>query len=52
MQMGFSQGAMMTAALVALQQSGKCLQDLPPFKFCILFAGLKVSRDKLCGSFG
>ncbi|GIL60114.1 hypothetical protein Vafri_14749 [Volvox africanus] len=40
---GFSQGAAMSGALVALQRSGLRaeLSTLRPLRFCILFAGLK-----------
>ncbi|GLC77094.1 hypothetical protein PLESTF_001883600, partial [Pleodorina starrii] len=40
---GFSQGSVMSAALVALQRSGlrPQLAALRPLRFCILFAGLK-----------
>ncbi|PNH06768.1 putative hydrolase C22A12.06c, partial [Tetrabaena socialis] len=43
--MGFSQGSVMSSAMLALQLAGQ-LQNpdraaLPPIRFCILFAGLK-----------
>ncbi|MEW5312156.1 MAG: hypothetical protein WDW38_003804 [Sanguina aurantia] len=40
--MGFSQGSVLTAALVAMQLAGKMPSDIPPLKCCILFAGMKV----------
>ncbi|KAG2501437.1 hypothetical protein HYH03_001220 [Edaphochlamys debaryana] len=41
--MGFSQGAVMGSALVALQRSGRRpeLAELPPIRFAVLFAGMK-----------
>mmetsp|Transcript_4027 Transcript_4027/g.10029 ORF Transcript_4027/g.10029 Transcript_4027/m.10029 type:complete len:298 (-) Transcript_4027:173-1066(-) len=38
---GFSQGAIMASSLVALQRAGEALQDIPPLKFCVLFAGMR-----------
>ncbi|KAL6760730.1 serine hydrolase FSH [Haematococcus lacustris] len=39
---GFSQGAIMAAAVTGLQAAGLALQHLPRLKFCVLYAGMPV----------
>ncbi|KAG2447006.1 hypothetical protein HYH02_008160 [Chlamydomonas schloesseri] len=51
--MGFSQGAVMSSALVALQRSGlrPRLSALPPLRFCVLFAGMKSRHPQHAAAF-
>ncbi|KAG1671066.1 hypothetical protein FOA52_000737 [Chlamydomonas sp. UWO 241] len=38
---GFSQGSILASALIAMQHRGIILQDVPPLRLVILFAGLR-----------
>ncbi|KAG2432218.1 hypothetical protein HXX76_009137 [Chlamydomonas incerta] len=51
--MGFSQGAVMSSALVALQRSGlrPRLSTLPPLRLCVLFAGMKSRHPQHAAAF-
>lgn len=43
---GFSQGAVMSAALAAMQASGTALRGVPPLKFVLLFAGMITTEPR------
>lgn len=43
---GFSQGAVMAAALAAMQKGGAALQGAPALRFVLLFAGARTTFPK------
>lgn len=45
--MGFSQGGAITSLAIGMQRSGFALKGLPPLRFCVCFAGIRVRDPQL-----
>lgn len=45
--MGFSQGGAMASLAIGMQRSGFAFKSIPPLRFCVCFAGIRVRDPQL-----